>query len=252
MLKMISWNVAGFRAVLKKGFKDFFYETNADIVCLQEVKAFKNQIEFDAEDYYEYLNPADRPGYSGTLVYTKIKPLSVMYGMDDFLKDDEGRIITLEYDKFYLVTIYVPNAKGDLSRLDYRMIWEDKFLQYVKSLENTKPVIICGDLNVAHNEIDIKNAKANIGNAGFTYEEREKFTNLLNSGFIDTFRFLYPDVRDAYSWWSYISYARVKNVGWRIDYFVISESLKKHLKDAYILDLIMGSDHCPVGIDIDL
>lgn len=251
-MKMISWNVAGFRAALKKGFKDFFYEVDADIFCLQEVKAERNQIEFDAEGYYEYLNPAERKGYSGTLIYTKEKPLTIRYGMDGFIEDNEGRVITLEFDKFYLITVYTPNAKGDLSRLDYRMIWEDKFLEYIKFLEKEKPVIICGDLNVAHTEADIKNAKANIGNAGFTYEEREKFNNLLNHGLIDTFRFLNPDVTGKYTWWSYLRNARATNAGWRIDYFLISNILKNNLKDAYIYDQILGSDHCPVGIEIEL
>lgn len=251
-MKMISWNVAGFRAALKKGFKDFFYEVDADIFCLQEVKAVKNQIEFDADGYYEYINPAERKGYSGTLIYTKEKPLTIRHGMDGFIYDNEGRIITLEFDKFYLITIYTPNAKRDLSRLDYRMIWEDKFLEYIKYLEKEKPVIICGDLNVAHTEIDIKNAKANIGNAGFTYEEREKFNNLLNHGLIDTWRYLNKDTKDKYTWWSYMGRARENNTGWRIDYFLISNVLKNNLKAAYIYDDILGSDHCPVGINIDL
>lgn len=251
-MKMISWNVAGYRAALKKGFKDFFYEENADIFCLQEVKALQHQIEFDAEDYHEYLNPAERKGYSGTMVYTKEKPLSVKFGLDPFIEDNEGRVITLEFPKYYLITIYTPNAKGDLSRLDYRMVWEDKFLAYIKSLEQIKPVVICGDLNVAHTENDIKNAKANIGNAGFTYEEREKFTNMMNHGLIDTFRYLNQDVKDKYTWWSYMGRARENNTGWRIDYFLISNSLKDKLIDAYIYDNVLGSDHCPVGIEIDL
>lgn len=250
-MRMISWNVAGFRAALKKGFKDFFYEIDADIFCLQEVKAEKDQIEFDAENYYEYLNPAEKKGYSGTLVYTKEKPLSVKFGLDEFIEDNEGRVITLEFEKFFLITIYTPNAKGDLSRLDYRMAWEDQFLNYIKYLEETKPVIICGDLNVAHTEKDLKNAKTNIGNAGFTYEEREKFTNLMNHGLIDTFRYLNPEVTGKYSWWSYMRNARATNAGWRIDYFLISNSLKDKLKDAHIYDNIFGSDHCPVGIEID-
>ena len=191
-MKLISWNVAGFRAALKKGFIDFFEKEQADIFCLQEVKAERDQIEWDAKGYFEYLNPAERKGYSGTMIYTKEKPLKVIYGMDKYMEDNEGRIITLEFKNFYLINIYTPNAKRDLSRLDYRMIWEDNFLKYIKDLEKEKPVIICGDLNVAHTEIDIKNAKANIGNAGFTYEERDKFTNLLNNGFIDTFRYLNP------------------------------------------------------------
>lgn len=251
-MKLISWNVAGFRAALKKGFIDFFEKEQADIFCLQEVKAERDQIEWDAKGYFEYLNPAERKGYSGTMIYTKEKPLKVIYGMDKYMEDNEGRIITLEFKNFYLINIYTPNAKRDLSRLDYRMIWEDNFLKYIKDLEKEKPVIICGDLNVAHTEIDIKNAKANIGNAGFTYEERDKFTNLLNNGFIDTFRYLNPTLEFKYSWWSYMGRARENNTGWRIDYFLISESLKNKLNDAIIYDHILGSDHCPVGLKIDL
>lgn len=251
-MKLISWNVAGFRAALKKGFKDFFYEIDADVFCLQEVKALRNQIEFDAPNYYEYLNVADRLGYSGTMIYSKVKPITITYGMNDFIPDNEGRLITLEFDKFYLINTYVPNVKRDISRLDYRMEWEDAFLNYVKKLELTKPVIICGDFNVAHTEMDIKNAKANIGNAGFTYEERDKFTNLINYGLIDTFRYLNPDSIDNYTWWSYMPGVRDRNIGWRIDYFVISKSLKSNLKNAMIYKDIMGSDHCPVGIDIEI
>lgn len=251
-MKLVSWNVAGFRAALKKGFKDFFQEIDADIFCLQEVKALKNQIEFDATDYYEYLNPAQKLGYSGTMVYSKIKPMSVKYGMDEILIDNEGRLITLEYENFYLVNVYVPNVKRDLSRLEYRMMWEDSFLEYIKSLEKNKPVIVCGDLNVAHEEIDIKNAKANIGNAGFTYEERAKFTILMEYGLIDTFRFLNPNAEDFYTWWSYMRNVREKNIGWRIDYFLISNELKNNLKNAYIYNDVYGSDHCPIGIDIDI
>lgn len=249
-MKFVSWNVAGFRAALKKGFKDFFTEVDADIFCLQEVKALKNQIEFDAPDYYEYLNVADRPGYSGTMIYCKEKPLSVIYGMDEFVKDDEGRVITLEYDNYYFINTYVPNVKRDLSRLDYRMEWEDYFLEYIKKLEKYKPVIICGDFNVAHTEIDIKNAKANIGNAGFTYEERGKFQRLIDYGLIDTFRYLNPNSIDNYTWWSYMKGVRERNIGWRIDYFLISNSLKDKLTDAVIYKDIMGSDHCPIGIEI--
>lgn len=251
-MKLVSWNVAGFRAVLKKGFKDFFEEINADIFCLQEVKALRNQIDFDAENYYEFLNPAERLGYSGTLIYSKVKPVSVTYGMKYYIEDNEGRLITLEFDKFYLINSYVPNIKRDLSRMDYRMSWEDRFLEYIKELESKKPVIICGDLNVAHTERDIKNAKANIGNAGFTYEERDKFTNLMNYGLIDTFRYLNPDSIDNYTWWSYIGNARDKNIGWRIDYFLISNSLKNKLKNTMIYKDIFGSDHCPIGIEIEI
>lgn len=250
-MKLVSWNVAGFRACLKKGFRDFFDLIDADIFCLQEVKAERNQIEYDAPNYFEYLNPAEKKGYSGTLIYSKKKPLACVFGMGLEDHDNEGRLITLEYDSFYLVNVYVPNVKRDLSRLDYRMKWEDDFLKYVKNLERTKPVIICGDMNVAHNEIDIKNAKANIGNAGFTYEERDKFSNLLSNGFIDTYRYLYPE-KIGYSWWSYMGNARANNVGWRIDYFLISSSLILKLKKSLIFSDIYGSDHCPVGIDIDL
>lgn len=251
-MKIISWNVAGFRAALKKGFKDFFDDVNTDVFCLQEVKAFKEQIEFEAKDYYEFLNPAQKAGYSGTIIYSKIKPISVAYGMPDFLDDNEGRLITVEYDKCYLINTYVPNVKRDLSRMDYRMLWEDKFLEYIKKLEEKKPVIICGDFNVAHTEKDIKNAKGNVGNAGFTYEERAKFTNLLENGLIDTFRHLYPETTDKYTWWSYMHSVRERNIGWRIDYFLISEILENNLIKANIYDKVMGSDHCPIGIEIDL
>ena len=225
-MKIVSWNVAGFRACLKKGFEDFFKKLDADIYCLQEVKAEKDQIDFDPKGYYCYLNPAERKGYSGTLIYTKEKPLSVKFGIGIEEHDHEGRVITAEYDNFYLVNQYVPNVKRDLSRLDYRMIWEDDLKKYLKRLEKNKPVVVCGDFNVAHTEKDIKNAKANIGNAGFTYEERDKFTKLLESGFIDTFRYYNPDVVDKYSWWSYMGKAREKNVGWRIDYFIVSKDIQ--------------------------
>lgn len=250
-MKFVSWNVAGFRAALKKGFKEFFEQVDADVFCLQEVKALRDQTEFDAEGYYEYLNPAEKLGYSGTMIYTKKKPISIKYGMDDFIKDNEGRLITLEYEEFYLVNTYVPNVKRDLSRLEYRMEWEDCFLEYIKSLEKLKPVIICGDFNVAHQEIDIKNAKANIGNAGFTYEERDKFTNLINYGLIDTFRYFNPEATDHYTWWSYMRNVREKNIGWRIDYFLVSNSLKNNLKAVNIYKDILGSDHCPIGIELN-
>ncbi len=248
-MKIISWNVAGFRACLKKGFEDFFDKENADIYCLQEVKATADQIDFKKDNYYFYLNPAERKGYSGTAIYTKIKPISVKYGIGIEEHDNEGRVITLEFDEYYLVTQYVPNVKRELERLDYRMIWEEELKKYFKKLEEKKPVIVCGDFNVAHNEIDIKNAKANIGNAGFTYEERDKFTKLLESGFIDTYRYLYPD-KIQYTWWSYMGKAREKNIGWRIDYFIVSNSIKERIEDAKILDNIMGSDHCPIELDI--
>lgn len=249
-MKLISWNVAGFRACLKKGFMDFFDRINADIFCIQETKMEKEQLEVNFDNYLQYWNSADKKGYSGTLILTKEKPINVFYGINNDEFDHEGRVITLEYNNFYLVTVYTPNVKRDLSRLDYRMKWEDVFKNYLKTLELNKPVIMCGDLNVAHEEIDIKNAKANIGNAGFTYEERGKFSELLNDGFIDTFRYLYPDKKDAYSWWSYIGKARINNVGWRIDYFLVSDALKNKINNAYIYSDVSGSDHCPIGLDI--
>ena len=249
-MKLVSWNVAGFRACLNKGFEDFFNKIDADIFCLQEVKALKEQIPFEPKGYFEYLNPALRKGYSGTLVYTKIKPLEVTYGIGIIEHDQEGRVITLEYDNFYLVNVYVPNVKRSLERLPYRMTWEDDFLKYIKNLEKKKPVVVCGDFNVAHQEIDIKNAKQNIGNAGFTYEEREKFTQLLNSGFIDTFRYFYPNKTDAYTWWSYMGNVRERNIGWRIDYFIVSKDFIDNVLDVEIYSNILGSDHCPIGITL--
>ena len=249
-MKLVSWNVAGFRACLNKGFENFFNEVDADIFCLQEVKALKEQIPFEPKGYFEYLNPALRKGYSGTLVYTKIKPLEVTYGIGIEEHDQEGRVITLEYDNFYLVNVYVPNVKRSLERLPYRMIWEDDFLKYIKNLEKKKPVVVCGDFNVAHQEIDIKNAKQNIGNAGFTYEEREKFTRLLDSGFIDTFRYFYPNKTDAYTWWSYMGNVRERNIGWRIDYFIVSKNFIDNVLDVEIYSNILGSDHCPIGITL--
>ena len=250
-MKLISWNVAGFRAVLNKGFEEFFNKIDADVFCIQESKALEDQFDYRPEGYFMYLNPAEKKGYSGTLVFSKKEPLSVTYGIGIEEHDHEGRVITLEYNKFYLVNVYVPNVKRDLSRLDYRMIWEDDFKSYLKTLEETKPVIVCGDFNVAHNEIDIKNAKANIGNAGFTYEERDKFTKLLESGFIDTFRYLNPS-EEKYSWWSYMGKAREKNIGWRIDYFIVSKDIANKIEDAYIYDEVNGSDHCPIGLDINI
>ena len=249
-MKIISWNVAGFRAVLKKGFDDFFKEIDADIFCIQESKVLEEQFDYRPEGYKMYLNPAERKGYSGTLVFTRIDPINVSYGMGIEEHDKEGRIITLEYDKFYLVTVYTPNAKNDLSRLEYRMKWEDDFKSYLKMLELTKPVVVCGDLNVAHNEIDIKNAKSNRGSAGFTDEERDKFSKLLKAGFIDTFRYLYPE-KIKYSWWSYMGHARENNTGWRIDYFVVSNNFIDKVNDSIIHDHILGSDHCPIEIDIE-
>ena len=249
-MKIISWNVAGFRAVLKKGFDDFFREIDADIFCIQESKVLEEQFDYRPEGYKMYLNPAERKGYSGTLVFTRIDPINVSYGMGIEEHDKEGRTITLEYDKFYLVTVYTPNAKNDLSRLEYRMKWEDDFKSYLKMLELTKPVVVCGDLNVAHNEIDIKNAKSNRGSAGFTDEERDKFSKLLEAGFIDTFRYLYPE-KIKYSWWSYMGHARENNTGWRIDYFVVSNNFIDKVNDSIIHDHILGSDHCPIEIDIE-
>ncbi|MBQ6135625.1 MAG: exodeoxyribonuclease III [Bacilli bacterium] len=248
-MKLISWNVAGYRACLKKGFVDFFEEEQADIFCLQEVKATKEQIEYIPKDYFSYLNVAEKKGYSGTMIYTKKEPLQVSYGMGIEEHDHEGRIITLEYPTFFLVNVYVPNAKQELERLPYRMEWEDAFKEYVGKLKEKKMVIICGDLNVAHEEIDIKNARANVGHAGFTNEEREKFSKLLESGFIDTYRHFYPN-RVQYSWWSYLFHARENNAGWRIDYFLVDKDHINQIKDSIIYDNILGSDHCPIGIEL--
>ncbi len=250
-MKLISWNVNGIRACITKGFNDFFNEINADVFCIQETKLQENQADaIQFEGYYRYINCAVKKGYSGTMVFTKQKPLSVSYGLGIEEHDQEGRIITLEYDKFYLVCCYTPNSKRELERLNYRMNWEDEILKYFKRLEESKPVVYCGDLNVAHEEIDIKNPKTNHFSAGFTDEEREKMTRLLSSGFIDTYRYLYPD-KVEYSWWSYMRQAREKNIGWRIDYFIVSDSLKEKIKDAKIHTEIYGSDHCPVELDLD-
>lgn len=251
-MNLVSWNVAGFRACLKKGFADFFYNIDADIFCLQEVKALPSEIEFRPDEYYIYQNVANKKGYSGTLVYSKIEALNVMYGMNIEEHDSEGRLITLEFDNFFLINSYVPNVKRDLSRLEYRMKWEDDFKKYVKELEKIKPVIICGDFNVAHTEIDIKNAKANRGNAGFTDEERDKFTVLLESGLIDTFRHFHPGEIDNYTWWSYMRNVREKNIGWRIDYFLVSNNFIKSVENSFIYKDIYGSDHCPIGLKIKL
>ena len=250
-MKFISWNVNGIRACREKGFMDFFNEIDADFFCLQETKLQEGQIELDLPGYEQYWNYAEKKGYSGTAIFTKREPVSVQYGIGVKEHDKEGRVITLEFDDFYFITVYTPNSQTELARLSYRMQWETDFLAYLKKLEETKPVIFCGDLNVAHQEIDLKNPKTNRKNAGFTDEERQKFTELLDAGFIDTFRYFYPNVENIYSWWSYRFSARAKNAGWRIDYFVVSECLKERLVDAKILTEIFGSDHCPVVLEFN-
>lgn len=252
MLKLVSWNVNGLRAVVGKGFADIFQSLDADFVCLQETKLQAGQLELSFPGYESYWNYAEKKGYSGTCIFTRHSPLAVCYGIGVPEHDAEGRVITLEYNGFYLVTVYTPNSKDDLSRLAYRQQWEDAFLAYLKGLEERKPVIFCGDLNVAHKEIDLKNPKTNHHNAGFTDEEREKFTQLLDNGFVDTFRHFYPDLTGAYSWWSYRRNARATNAGWRIDYFVVSECLKDRLLDAGIRSDIFGSDHCPVTLTVEM
>ncbi len=251
-MRLISWNVNGLRACVTKGFEDFFNDIDADIFCLQETKLQQGQIDFAPEGYYSYWNYAEKKGYSGTAVFTKKEPVSVRYGIGIEEHDHEGRVITLEFEEFYFVTVYVPNSKRELLRLDYRMEWEDAFREYIVSLDKNKPVIFAGDLNVAHTEIDLKNPKTNHRNAGFTDEEREKMTLMLESGFTDTFRFFYPDLEGVYSWWSYMFKAREKNAGWRIDYFISSKSLDDRLVDAKIHTDVLGSDHCPVELDIEL
>lgn len=250
-MRLISWNVNGLRACVGKNFIDFFNEADADIFCIQESKLQEGQIDLDLPGYYQYWNYAEKKGYSGTAIFTKQQPLTVFYGIDIPEHDHEGRVITLEFEHFYMVTVYTPNSQNELARLSYRMDWEDAFRSYLKNLETKKPVVVCGDLNVAHQEIDLKNPKTNRKNAGFTDEEREKFTELLDSGFIDTFRYFYPDAEGIYSWWSYRFQARAKNAGWRIDYFLVSESLKPHLKGASIHTEVLGSDHCPVECELD-
>ena len=249
-MKLISWNVNGIRACVNKGFKEFFNNINADIFCIQETKCQTGQIELEFDGYYSFWNSAEKKGYSGTAIFTKIKPENVSYGIGIQEHDKEGRVITLEFKEFYLVNIYTPNSKRELERLDYRQIWEDEIRKYLLKLNKKKPVIMCGDLNVAHKEIDLKNPKTNRGNAGFTDEERNKMTELLNAGFTDTFRYLYPEKQDAYSWWSYMGRAREKNIGWRIDYFIVSNDIKDKITDAIIHSDIMGSDHCPVELQI--
>ena len=251
-MKCISWNVNGIRACITKGFEDRFRELDADIFCIQETKCQQGQVELELPGYHQYWNYAIKKGYSGTAIFTRREPMSVAYGIGIEEHDQEGRVITLEFAEFYLVTVYTPNSQSELARLDYRMRWEDAFLSYLKGLEEKKPIVFCGDLNVAHKEIDLKNPKTNRKNAGFTDEERGKFSTLLGQGFIDTYRYFYPDQEGIYSWWSYRFQARKKNAGWRIDYFCVSESLKEKLVDAKIHTEIMGSDHCPVELDIDL
>ncbi|MEK8130761.1 exodeoxyribonuclease III [Paenibacillus filicis] len=249
-MKLVSWNVNGLRACVNKGFNEYFKAVDADIFCIQETKLQEGQIELEqGEDYVQYWNYAEKKGYSGTAVFTKLKPLSVRYGLEED-SEPEGRVITLEFEGFYLVNVYTPNARRDLSRLDYRLEWEDRFRSYLLELDSRKPVVVCGDLNVAHQEIDLKNPKSNRGNSGFTLEERGKMTELLEAGFIDTFRHFYPDREDVYSWWSYMPKVRERNVGWRIDYFLASSRLRDSLTDAQIDCQIMGSDHCPVVLEL--
>ncbi len=251
-IKLISWNVNGLRACLQKGFLDVFHQLDADIFCIQESKLQEGQVDLELEGYHQYWNYAVKKGYSGTAVFTRREPLAVTYGMGIEEHDQEGRVITLEFEPFYLVTVYTPNSQDKLARLDYRMRWETDFLSYLKGLEKKKPVVFCGDLNVAHREIDLKNPKTNRKNAGFTDEEREKFTELLDAGFVDTFRYFYPEQEGIYSWWSYRFRAREKNAGWRIDYFCVSASLAEKLKGAKIHTEIFGSDHCPVEVELEL
>ncbi len=250
-MKLVSWNVNGLRACLTKGFMDSFHALDADIFCLQETKLQEGQHDLDLPGYHQYWNYAEKKGYSGTAMFTKEEPLNVSYGIGVEEHDHEGRVITAEFPDFYMIVVYVPNAQRELTRLEYRQEWEAAFLQYILKLEEKKPVIYCGDLNVAHQEIDLKNAKSNRGNAGFTDEERACFTKVLESGYVDSFRYLYPDRKDAYSWWSYMFHAREKNAGWRIDYFVVSEKLKDRIKEASIHPEIMGSDHCPVELELN-
>lgn len=251
-MKLISWNVNGIRACIKKGFLDFFNEVEADIMCLQETKISEGQIELDLDGYHQYFNYAEKKGYSGTAIFSKMEAISVKNGIGIEEHDQEGRVITVEYDNFFLVNVYTPNSKRGLLRLDYRMQWEDDFRDYVNELDKIKPVVICGDLNVAHKEIDLKNPKPNQKNAGFTIEERTKLTNLLESGFIDSYRYFYPEKEGAYSWWSYMFNARQNNAGWRLDYFTVSNKLEEKLEGADILSDVLGSDHCPIQLELDI
>ncbi len=249
-MKLVSWNVNGLRACITKGFEEFFRDADADVFCIQETKMQQEQAELTLEGYQQYWNSAVKKGYSGTAVFSRIEPLSIAYDLGMEKHNDEGRVITLEFESFYLVTCYTPNAQRGLARLDYRMEWEDDFRAYLLSLDEKKPVILCGDLNVAHEEIDLKNPKSNTGNAGFSKEERGKMTELLNSGFVDSFRYLYPEAAGAYTWWSYMFHARENNAGWRIDYFIVSDKLKEQIQDSIIHNDVFGSDHCPVELDI--
>lgn len=249
-MKLISWNVNGLRACVKKGFLDYFQEVDADIFCVQETKLQHGQISLELDGYHQYWNYAIKKGYSGTAVFTKNKPLSVRYGLETDESEEEGRILTLEFEGFFLVNVYTPNSKRDLARIGYRLEWEERILQHLKGLDEVKPVILCGDLNVAHQEIDLRNPKSNIGNSGFTEEERGKMTSLLSQGFVDSYRHFYPTQEGAYTWWSYMSKVREKNIGWRIDYFIVSETLRERLKNTDIHSTILGSDHCPVVLEI--
>jgi exodeoxyribonuclease-3 len=249
-MKLVSWNVNGIRACVRKGFLDYFKEIDADIFCIQESKLQEGQISLELEGYHQYWNYALKKGYSGTAIFTKHKPISVSYGVGQAVDEPEGRIITLEFEKFYLINVYTPNSKRDLARLDYRLQWEDKIRHYLIELEQIKPVILCGDLNVAHQEIDLKNPKPNKGNSGFTEEERGKMTNLLAEGFVDSFRYFYPEKQDVYTWWSYMSKVRERNIGWRIDYFIVSKRIAEQLIDSQVHSDILGSDHCPICIEM--
>ena len=251
-MKLITWNVNGLRAAYKKGFEDFFNKMDADIFCIQETKMQEEQLEFKLKTNYQYFNSAEKKGYSGTAIFSKTKPNKVQYGIANAKYDNEGRVITLEFDQFYMVNCYTPNSQRELTRLAYRMEWEDAFREYLKNLDNQKPIILCGDLNVAHQEIDLKNPKTNQKNAGFTKEERGKMTELLDAGFTDAFRYLYPTQENAYTWWSYMANARQKDIGWRIDYFIVSNRIKRNIKEVIIHKDIMGSDHCPVELEIKI
>lgn len=250
-MKFVSWNVNGIRACLSKGFLNYFHEIEADFFCIQETKCQHGQVQLELEGYEQYWNYAEKKGYSGTAIFTKHKPQSVSYGVNGEQSEKEGRIITLEYADFYLVNVYTPNSQRDLARLSYRLQWEDNLFTYLKQLDAIKPVIYCGDLNVAHKEIDLKNAKSNVGNSGFTYEEREKMSRLLSEGFTDTFRYLYPEKTDCYTWWSYMNKVRERNIGWRIDYFIVSDRIAKNIKEAEIHSHVLGSDHCPILLNIN-